>query len=195
MKAGWFINLALGQQCAWAVPGDLSQFLNVTTPFTVGVLDRIESVDITFNDEYEWESDFPDGGAGCECLYAFDTGILREQRRLWQDGPSIGTVACFRVLKSVVAQTTTPGPRYPCRRDCGGPSAWRRQTCNHPRNAGDRFQSRSTIIGVLNAMDEVVSSVERHTLLSTLVCGWGCAISCELEPLRRLKIACLLALR
>ena len=24
MKAGWFINLALGQQCAWAVPGDFS---------------------------------------------------------------------------------------------------------------------------------------------------------------------------
>ena len=24
MKAGWFINLALGQQCAWSVPGDFS---------------------------------------------------------------------------------------------------------------------------------------------------------------------------
>ena len=24
MKAGWYINLALGQQCAWAVPGDFS---------------------------------------------------------------------------------------------------------------------------------------------------------------------------
>ena len=28
-----------------------------------------------------------------------------------------------------------------------------------------------------------------------LVCGWGCAISCELEPLRRLEIACQLASR
>ena len=24
VKAGWFSNLALGQQCAWAVPGDFS---------------------------------------------------------------------------------------------------------------------------------------------------------------------------
>ena len=32
-------------------------------------------------------------------------------------------------------------------------------------------------------------------LLSPWCAGWGCAISCELEPLRRLKFACKLALR
>ena len=37
-------------------------------------LDRIDSVDISFNNEYEWESDFPDGGAGAN-VYAFDAGI------------------------------------------------------------------------------------------------------------------------
>ena len=37
-------------------------------------LDRIDSVDISFNNEYKWESDFPDGGAGAN-VYAFDTGI------------------------------------------------------------------------------------------------------------------------
>ena len=37
-------------------------------------LDRIDSVDISFNNEYEWESDFPYGGAGAN-VYVFDTGI------------------------------------------------------------------------------------------------------------------------
>ena len=37
-------------------------------------LDRIDSVDISFNNEYEWKSDFPDGGAGAN-VYAFDAGI------------------------------------------------------------------------------------------------------------------------
>ena len=37
-------------------------------------LDRMDSVDISFNNEYEWKSDFPDGGAGAN-VYAFDRGI------------------------------------------------------------------------------------------------------------------------
>ena len=41
MKAGWFNNLALGQQCALAVPGDFSVPERVTTPFTVGRVVRI----------------------------------------------------------------------------------------------------------------------------------------------------------
>ena len=37
-------------------------------------LDRIYSADVSFHNEYEWESDFPDGGAGAN-VYVFDTGI------------------------------------------------------------------------------------------------------------------------
>ena len=37
-------------------------------------LDRIDSVDTSFNNECEWESDFPDGGVGAN-VYAFDAGI------------------------------------------------------------------------------------------------------------------------
>ena len=73
VKAGWFINLVLRQQCAWAVPGDFSAPARDDTIHCWG-LDRIESVDISFNDEDEWESDFPDGEAGAN-VYAFDTGI------------------------------------------------------------------------------------------------------------------------
>ena len=43
----------------------------------VGVQDdgfQIVSVDISFNNEYEWESKFPDGGAGAN-VYVFDTGF------------------------------------------------------------------------------------------------------------------------
>ena len=36
-------------------------------------LDRIDSVDISFNED-EWQSDFPDGGVGAN-VYAFDAGI------------------------------------------------------------------------------------------------------------------------
>ena len=54
---------------------------------------------------------------------------------------AINRCSCL-FLCAEICSCTRPGPRYPCRGDCGGLSVWRRQTCNHPRNAGGHHHWR-----------------------------------------------------
>ena len=113
-------------------------------------LDRIDSVDISFNNEYEWESDFPDGGAGAN-VYVFDTDINVNNGDF--GGRVINRYSCLSLCAQghgTHVAGTVAGHQY--------------GVAKHAIIHGMLVigsDGGGTIIGVLNAIDEVVSSVER----------------------------------
>ena len=160
VKAGWFSNLALGEQSAWVVPGDFSVPESDDTIHCWG-LDRIESLDISFNDEYEWESDFPDGGAGAN-VYAFDTGINVNNRDI--GGWVINRYSCLSLCAEVGSCTDNDAQGHGIH-VAGTAAGHQYGVAKHAIFHGMQVigsEGGSTITGVLNAMDEVVSSLERQ---------------------------------
>ena len=150
----------LGQQCAWAVLGDFSAPERDDTIHCWG-LDRIESVDTSFNDEYEWESDFPDGGTGAN-VYAFDTGINVNNGDF--GGWAINRYNCLSLCAEVGSCTDNDAQGHGIH-VAGTAAGHRYGVAKHAIIHGMQVIGSDggvTIIGVLNAMDEVVSSVERQ---------------------------------
>ena len=124
-------------------------------------LDRIDSVDISFNNEYEWESDFPDGGVGAN-VYVFDEGMKVNNGDF--GGKAINRCSCLSLCAEVGSCTdndahshgthvaeTLAGHQY---------GVAKHATIHGMLVIGS--DGEGIIIGVLNAMDEVVSSVERQ---------------------------------
>jgi len=143
-------------------------------------LDRIDSVDISFNNEYEWESDFPDGGAGAN-VYVFDTGINVNNGDF--GGRAINRYSCLSSCAEVGSCTdndvhghgthvagTVAGHQY---------GVAKHATIHGMQVIGS--DGRGTISGVLNAMDEVVSSVERQifqmSIASSANTMWDTAVN------------------
>ena len=165
VKAGWFINLGLGQQCAWAVPDDFSAPERDDTIHCWG-LDRIESVDISFNDEYEWEPDFPDGGAGAN-VYAFDTGTNVNNGDF--GGWATNRYICLSLCAEVGSCTDNDAQGHGIH-VAGTAAGHQYVVAKHAIIHGMQVigsDGGGTIIGALNAMDEVVSSVERQMSIAS----------------------------
>ena len=132
-------------------------------------LDRIDSVDISFNNEYEWESDFPDGGAGAN-VYVFDNVNNGDF-----GGRAINRYSCLSLCVEVGSCTdndahghgthvagTVAGHHY---------GVAKHATIHGMQATGS--DGRGTITGVLNAMDEVVSSVERQIFQMSIASSAG----------------------
>merc|ERR1719374_474289 len=129
-------------------------------------LDRIDSVDISFNNEYQWESDFPDGGAGAN-VYVFDTGINVNNGDF--GGRAINRYSCVSrrrySLCAEVGSCTDNDDNGHGTHVAGTVAGHQYGVAKHATIHGMQVvgsDGTGTIIGVLNAMDEVVSSVERQ---------------------------------
>jgi len=61
-------------------------------------LDRIDTVELSLDNTFEWESSYPDGGAGAN-VYVFDTGINVEHGDF--EGRAINRFACLPTCVSV----------------------------------------------------------------------------------------------
>ena len=67
-------------------------------------LDRIDSVDIPFNNEYVWKSDFPDDGAGAN-VYVSDTDINVNNGDF--GGRAINRYSCLSLCAEVDSGSTS----------------------------------------------------------------------------------------
>ena len=128
--------------------------------------DRIDSVDLPFTNEYEWETAFEDDGAGTN-VYVFDTGINVNNGDF--GGRAINRYSCvsrrcYSLRAAVISRTdndengrgthvagTVTGSRY---------GAAKRATIHSMQVLGD--DRTGTGIGVINAMEPTVSSLERQ---------------------------------
>ena len=128
--------------------------------------DRIDSVDLPFTKEYEWETAFPDGGAGTN-VYVFDTGINVNNGDF--GGRAINRYSCvsrrcYSLCAAVISCTdndengrgthvagTVTGSRY---------GVAKHATIHSMQVLG--VDRTGTVIGVLNAMEQIVSSLERQ---------------------------------
>ena len=111
--------------------------------------DRIDGVDLPFTNEYEWETASPDDGAGTN-VYVFDTGINVNR--------------CYSLCAAVISYTdddvngrgthvagTVTGSRY---------GVAKHETIQSMQVLG--VDRTGTVIGVFNAMEQMVSSLERQ---------------------------------
>ena len=118
-------------------------------------------MDISFNDEYEWESEFPDGGARAN-VYAFDTGINVNNGDF--GGWAINRYSCLSLCAEVGSCTDNDAQGHGIH-VAGTAAGHQYGVAKHAIIHGMQvigLDGGGTIIGVLNAMDEVVSSVERQ---------------------------------
>ena len=135
-------------------------------------LDRIDSVDISFNNEYEWESDFPDCGAGAN-VYAFDTGINVNNGDF--GGRAINRYSCLSLCAEVGSCTDNDAHGHGTH-VAGTVAGHQYGVAKHATIHGVQVKGsdgRGTIIGVLNAMNEVVSSVERQIFQMSIASSAG----------------------
>ena len=135
------------------------------------VLDRIDSVDTSFNNEYERESDFPDGGAGAN-VYVFDTGINVNNGDF--GGRAINRYSCLSLCAEVGSCTDNDAHGHGTH-VAGTVAGYQYGVAKHAIIRGMLVigSDDGTIIGVLNAMDEVVSSVERQIFQMSIASSAG----------------------
>ena len=135
-------------------------------------LGRIDSVDISFNNEYELESDFPDGGAGAN-VYMFDTGINVNNGDF--GGRAVNRYSCLS-LRAEVGSCADNDAHGHGTHVAGTVAGHQYGVAKHATIHGMQVISsdgRGTIIGVLNAMDEVVPSVERYIFQRSIASSAG----------------------
>jgi len=154
--------VAISQEIAVAVPEpNTSGYETGDCATSAWGLDRIDSVDISFNSEYEWESDFPDGGAGAN-VYVFDTGINVNNGDF--GGRAINRYSCLSWCVEVGSCTDNDDHGHGTH-VAGTVAGIQYGVAKHATIHGMQVvgsDGRGTIIGVLYAMDEVVSSAERQ---------------------------------
>ena len=134
--------------------------------------DRIDSVDISFNNEYEWESDLPYGGAGAN-VYVFDTGINVNNGDF--GGSAISRYSCLS-LRTEVGSCTDHDAHVHGIHVAGTVAGHQYGSAKHATINGMQVicsDGRGTIIGILNAMDEVVPSMERQIFQKRIASSAG----------------------
>ena len=135
-------------------------------------LDRIDSVDISFNNGNEWKTDFPDGGAGAN-VHAFDTGINVNNGDF--GGRAINRYSCLSLCAEVGSCTDNDAHVHGTH-VAGTVAGHQYGVAKHATIHGMQVigsDGRGTIIGALNAMDEVVSSVERQIFQMSIASSAG----------------------
>ena len=129
-------------------------------------------MDISFNNEYEWESDFPDGGAGAN-VYVFDTGINVNNGDF--GGRAINRYSCLSLCAEVGSCTDNDAHSHGTH-VAGTVVGHQYGVAKHATIHGMQVigsDGRGTIIGVLNAMNEVVLSVERQIFQMSIASSAG----------------------
>ena len=128
--------------------------------------DRIDSVDLPFTNEYEWETAFLDGGAGTN-VYVFDTGINVNNGDF--EGRAINRYSCVSrrcySLYAAVISCTDNDENGRGTHVAGTVTGSQHGVATHATILSMQVlgvDRTGTVIGVLNAMEQIVSSLERQ---------------------------------